>query len=285
MRDADGPPTDSDGQARGAEAPNGEESPRELEQLTELLTECKRGFRSDVAHLVDALDRGALLVPLKEPIQGVPVGEELELEEELSLVPHLVPDPAGQPFAVLFSDEDVLALVGAHLGWQTGDGDLECCTLPARIALQVAQQLLGDAKILGLVINPGDESELMLRRDELGSILQNKPIPLVGYVQAIPPGGDEKTLVSEMAEPPPAVVLDATKACQQRFPAITEINVTQQFNPERDLEPHLTLTLVVGNDPASQALDREAIHRYLVEQLDGKLPPPGYVDVLFESTS
>jgi hypothetical protein len=54
----------------------------------------------------------------------------------------------------------------------------------------------------------------------------------------------------------------------------------QTFNAERDLEPHPTLFLELV-DPTS--VDVEELNRRLAETLEGKLPEPGYIDVLFDT--
>jgi len=60
-------------------------------------------------------------------------------------------------------------------------------------------------------------------------------------------------------------------------PAALAHRLERTFNPDRDLEPHLTLTLSVKADA-----DRSQLFQSVTQALEGKLPPPGYVDVLFE---
>jgi hypothetical protein len=48
------------------------------------------------------------------------------------------------------------------------------------------------------------------------------------------------------------------------------------FSPERDLEPHFTLNLIGSGDEPDPALIQE-----LSEALEGKLPPPGYIDIVW----
>ena len=60
------------------------------------------------------------------------------------------------------------------------------------------------------------------------------------------------------------------------LPDIESYSLQRTFNAERDLEPHLTLTL-----RTRQAVEREALAGRIVAAIQDKLPPPGYIDVLF----
>lgn len=258
------------------------------EDLTPLVERARRGLRSDVAALAAALPTGGLLVPLATPIVDVPLGEPVSLEQgEVSLSPHLLPDQDGACFVALFTDADVLETVGKYLGWKTptpdsaaGEpADLQYCTLPAPAALDLALQLIDNDEIQGLVINPSDEHELLLQRHEVGALSQGQGIPLVGYVKEIPISPDEVRLISEPDAPLDQTLQDAIRLCVSQLPGVQSHRVEQSFNRERDLEPHLTLTLCC-QDPDS--VDSKALNLLLSEHLENKLPPPGYIDVLFE---
>jgi hypothetical protein len=54
--------------------------------------------------------------------------------------------------------------------------------------------------------------------------------------------------------------------------------LTLTFNPDRDLEPHLTLTLT----PRSRDVDFESVTRRIMEAVADHVPPPGYIDILFD---
>src|SRR5262245_5412742 len=139
-------------------------------------------MRRDVAVLVDSLEAGELFVPLARPIAGVPYGEHVELENELSMTPHMLVDTDQKVYAALFTRADVLEAAGDQLGWNTADGPLEYCSLPARVALNMALEVIDEVNVAGLVINAIDASELFLQRSELGSICAGQALPLVGYV-------------------------------------------------------------------------------------------------------
>lgn len=254
----------------------------------------RRGFRSDVQVLTAALPQGALLVPLARAIADVPLGEEVVPEDgEVSLVPHLLPEKDGALFVPLFTDPDILKTVGKYLEWATEEaassasapptaGELQYCTLPALVALDLAQQIIDGKRVLGAVINPSDEYELVLSRNELSTIAKGQAIPLVGYVQEIPLGKDEASLISNVGAAPDPVLVAAIERCLDGLAGILGFELRHTFNSERDLEPHPTLVLRISNE---FDIDLEALNRRLSQHVEGKLPEPGYIDVMFENPS
>lgn len=267
----------SDGTPRFSMHPssgNGAANPRDL---TRAVSTARRGLRRDVRVLVEALDEGELFAPLAAKVSGAVYGEQLDIEDELKLTPHMLEDPEGKLYCALFTKPELMEPLEEELGWTTDGEPLEYCAIPARAAFDMALQVIDERDVLGLVINPLDDTELMLRRIELASIAQNQPIPLVGYVQQIPLQDSERTLVAEPGEPPPPELILSLERCLAGLPEVTGYTLRSTFNAERDLEPHLTLTL---RTRGSTGLD--AIAKCIVREIEDKLPPPGYIDVLFE---
>jgi hypothetical protein len=258
-----------------------EQSDDQLEQSDDLrgaLRQAKTGLKSDVAALVKALENAPLCIPLREHVAGIETGEQMTLDRDLALSPHLLADPSGQLACVAFSNAELLRTAGDNFAWTTDGEDLEYCTLPARIALGMALNVIDDEDVIGIVFNPGDESELFLRRQELGSILQHRPLPLVGYIQGISADEEPATLVAEPGDPPPPELVQALETAVASFPEVVSHALRRTFNPERDLEPHLTLALKIQPN-----VDREHIANGITEAILDKLPPPGYIDVVFET--
>jgi hypothetical protein len=251
-----------------------------LGNLTPAIERAHRGFRSDVEALISVLDTTGLHLALARPIDGATPGVPQEMGEELRLSPHLIAMPDGTLLAALFSERDIAETVGHYLEWTTSGESLDICCLPSRAALSVALELIDETTVVGLLINPGDETELFLSRAEVASIVQSRAIPLVGYVQDIPPHSDEKTLIAELSEPLPPALVRIVESWS-RAPGIAGYELQQTFNAERDLEPHLTLRVKLS-DPT---LDTAALSKPLLAALEGKLPPPGYLDVLFDIVS
>jgi len=253
------------------------ESPLEPVPLTREFARARSGLRRDVEALMAAFDEAELLVPLARDVPNAPEGERIELDGELTIVPHLLPDAEGQLFAALFTHSDPLEPIVSALEWTTGDEPLKVCAFPARIALDMALEVIDEERVLGLVIDAGAESELCLTRAELASILAGRALPLMAYVGNIPEEEKARTLLAEAGEPPPAELLQALLSWAEKTPAALSHRLDRTFNPDRDLEPHLTLTLRVA-----PGANRSELFSEVTQALEGKLPPPGYLDVLFE---
>jgi hypothetical protein len=252
-----------------------EEPPRE--GLTELVKRARRGLRRDVAALEAGLDEAELFVPLRSHIAGAPEGEAVALDRELEILPHLLRDEEGRGFAVLFTDPELVEALAGELGWQTDGRELSVCALPGRVACELSLGLVDEDSVFGLVIDPGHPSELMLRRAELASIAAGTPVPLVGYLEDLPPLDDEQVLLAEPSDPPPRAFVEALERCIAGLAEVTLYRLERTFNPDRDLEPHLTLRLTT----ASEA-DRRALAERVIAAVGEQVPPPGYIDILFE---
>jgi len=236
-----------------------------------------RGLRRDVEALIGALEKAPLLVPLARRMPDSLPGITQEVGTELSLSPHLLFDDQRLGYVAVFTRADLVERATDRVGWTTDDGPLEFCTLPAFIVLEMAVALLEDRRMGGLLLNPFDESELLLRRPEVASLAQRRALPLVGYVADIPHGDDEERLIAEMESPPAAALTSAIEAVLARTQGTAGYSLYRTFNAERDIEPHLTLNVLVEDDD----LDRTALAQALARSVEGELPPPGYIDILF----
>jgi hypothetical protein len=162
------------------------------------------------------------------------------------------------------------------MNWTTGEGSLDICTLPARIGFELALQLIDDTRVVGLVLNPGDESEVFLTRVEAASIAGGKAIPLVGYVQELANPDGPPPLIAELDGPLPSELLQPIEAWVNRC-QFAGYKLQQTFDADRDLEPHLTLRVHADG----KAVDPSVVAPLLAE-LEGKIPAPGYIDVVFD---
>ncbi len=244
--------------------------------LVSAVVQARRGFRKDVAALLDALEQADLLIPLAEPVLGATTGERTKIEGELRLLSHFLPTPEGPQFAALFTSAPLLDAVGAQLGWQTGGGELEFCSVPGGVALQMASGTL-DENVHGVVIDAGAESELVLTTAEVLQLVAGQAIPLVGYVAAIP-DDHERTLIAEPGAPPSAELTAALERCVSELPDLSSYELLRTFNPERDLEPHPTIKLTTN----AGALDHQHLAKHVFNAVGPHLPAPGYVDIVFE---
>jgi len=245
--------------------------------LTLAVAAARSGLRSDVARLVQALQSGELLVPLADDIADAPEGERVETEEPLTIQPHMVLDPDGGAFCVFFTHVAFVEPIASELNWSTAGGELKLCTLMAQHALHMALSVIDEVEVRGLVFNPGTEVELMLLRDELASLAQGQPLPLVGYVEDITSTDEAATLLAEPSDPPPSDFLEALCKAKENLPGVEDCKVQRTFNPERDREAHLTISVTFKGEAA----DREEVAKALADAVEGKVPPPGYIDIVF----
>ncbi|HTA94311.1 MAG TPA: SseB family protein [Polyangiaceae bacterium] len=249
------------------------------QDLTPFVKSAQRGLRRDVQALLDKLPHGELFIPLARNIEGAADGQRLDIDGgEVKLVPHMLLDEDGNHYAALFTHPELIGPMERQLGWKTDDGALKFCTVPALFALDMALEVVDDEHVLGLVLNAGSEFELALRREELASITNGKAIPLVGYVAQLEPDENEQTLIAEGGEPPSPALTAAIEGCLLALPMVEGYALLRTFNAERDLEPHPTLKL------ATRAEESElpGIARQMIDAIGKHLPPPGYIDIVFE---
>jgi SseB protein N-terminal domain len=244
--------------------------------LVSAVKQARRGFRRDVAALLEALEQADLLIPLAEPVAGATTGERTKVQGELRLQPHFLPTPEGPLFAALFTSPPLLDAIGAQLAWQTGGEELQFCSIPGGVALEMAVGTL-DEHVHGIVIDAGAESELVLTAEEARKLVTGQAIPLVGYVAAIPDDHD-KTLVAEPGSPPSPELVAALERCLVELPELSGYELSRTFNPERDLEPHPTVKLRT----VSGQVDHQHLAKHVFNAVGPFLPPPGYVDIVFE---
>jgi hypothetical protein len=264
------------------DGPNGPDAPaHDSLDLTQAVSRARSGYRKDVAALIALLGDGELYVPLARSVQGVPTGERVEIESELSLVPHMLVDEAGKLYCALFTRPELIEQVADRLDWSTDGEELEYCSVPANLALDMALDVIDEQNVLGLVINPTHDGELVLRREELGNIARGRAVPLVGYVSGIAQIEGEASLVAEAGDPPPQALVEALETALVGETEVAGYHLERTFNPERDLEPHLTLTLKTRRAD----LDHETISHRIASAIEDELPPPGYIDIVFEPLS
>lgn len=244
--------------------------------LAQVVKQTRRGFRRDVAALLEALEQADLLIPLAEPVAGATTGERTKVQGELRLQPHFLPTPDGPLFAALFTSAPLLDAIGEKLGWRTAGEGLEFCSIPGGVALEMAAGTL-DEHVQGVIIDAGADSELVLTAAEVKQLVTGHPIPLVGYVAAIPDDHD-KTLIAEPGAAPSPELVAALDRCVAELSELYGYELLRTFNPERDLEPHPTIKLRTAPGP----VDHQHLANHVFGAVGPLLPPPGYVDIVFE---
>jgi len=97
-------------------------------------------------------------------------------------------------------------------------------------------------------------------------------------VANLEPDEGETTLIAEGGEPPGPALTAAIEACMAELPQVERYALLRTFNAERDLEPHPTLELATRVDES----ELPAIARKMIEAIGKHLPPPGYIDIVFD---
>lgn len=246
--------------------------------LTEALLEARVGVKSQVQLLVDALTLAQVYIPLAEDLPDAPLNEALPFDGDLTFRPHMILNEDESIFAVAFSEPDLAQAMQNALGWATSNEELKFICVPAHVAFELCSSVVDGEQVSGLVFNPGTDAELVLLPDEAASLAQGTAIPLVGYVADLPADDDGTTEEVKGADPPPAALIEALSAAKDRIAELVDVSVMTTFNPERDREPHLTITLtVIGR----HGLDRQALADDVMEQAAEHVPAPGYADIVF----
>lgn len=253
-----------------------EEEGRE-EALTAALHTAASGLRSDVEALIHVLEESHVYIPLSEDLPDTPEGEHIHFDGDLTFRPHMILGEEEAIFAVAYSEPELVDPMQKALGWLTAGEELKFICVPAAVALDLAQVTIDGEPVTGLVFNPGTEAELVLRRDEVASLAQGVPLPLVGYVSELEPDADGAQVVEGAAPPPPAL-LEALVRTKESHADLVGFSVQTTFDPERDREPHLTITLtVIGRHD----LNRGALAEAVMDEASPHLPSPGYADIVF----
>jgi hypothetical protein len=244
-------------------------------ELVACLKGARRGFRSDVGRLIQALSAGRLVIPLARDIEGVPEGEPFELTEETPICPFLLSDPEDDGLLfVLFSSPELFT----EQAEAEDQKELRYGVVPGVQALEMALEVLDAGHVKGLVIDPGQPSELFLTRSEVGNLVNKNPIPLLGYVAELAQGQEALTVVADAAAPPPPLFQAKVGQCLAELGGVAGHELLFCFNRERDLEPHWAVRVKLEDVDA----DPQLISTALFRAVEGVVPEPGYLDVVFE---
>ncbi len=248
------------------------------EALSAALHTAQSGLRSDVEALISLLPEAHVYIPLSEDLPDAPEGEQIDIEGDLTFRPHMILGEEQAIFAVAYSQPVLVEPMQTSLDWTTSGTDLKFICVPASVALDLAQVTIDGEEVTGLVFNPGTEAELVLRRDEVSSLAQGIPLPLVGYVSELEPGADQDAHIVEGAAPPPEALLDALERAKESHKDLVGSVVVTTFDPGRDREPHLTISLIVIG---RHDLNRGALAEAVMDEVAPHLPAPGYADIVF----
>jgi hypothetical protein len=161
--------------------------------------------------------------------------------------------------------------------WQTDGGPLQYVQLDAPAALRLLNAMAESRKIMGVALNPFQPEEIALQPQEISKLLKGESFPMPRYIGNLAVQQGEKFLDEEPSPAPSEELIAALDSLIGG--GFLSYRLRQTFNEERDLKPHLMLS-VKTNLPAER-------HPGLAEKINGavqnKVPPPGYLDVIFVS--
>jgi hypothetical protein len=253
-------------------------SSADLPTIEEALVRAQSGYRSDVAALAGVLAQADLYVALVEDSEPGDGPEILEPGASLKL--HTVVDETtGSTWTAIFSSPETLGRAGEELNWETAGGPLQFLAANGvELIKSVLTPALESGATSGIVFDAGQESELAMSADETLSMIGGEPIPLVAYASRQPAHGTEQIQVGEPAVPPPAALTAAIVRVLDRVTEVRSYRLIQVFVSERDVTSHLMLD-IVGDMPEPKEREISAAIGAAIEGIS--LPPPGYLDVVF----
>jgi hypothetical protein len=246
--------------------------------LIDAVRAARRGLRRDVQQLIESLPRGALFIPLARPM-GVPLDRPAVTRESMPVATHLMSDPQGRKAFGLFTRPEFLSKAGGVFGWTTEGKPLQYCGMRGNDAFALALSSI-ERDGMPLVIDAFQPWALELSADEARAIAKGEAVPLVGYAAQTPVQAGETFMTGQPATPPPPELVRSLKAFVAAHAAVAGYDLVQVFNPERDLAPHLLLNLRTKGRGA----DPEALVRDVQEAVREKVPPPGYLDIVFDQS-
>lgn len=243
--------------------------------LTSAVLMATSGRPSDVEVLLARLDTGELCTPLARSLPGVEEGAQLELTDDITLVPHMLVDDQGHAYCALFTRAEFMEPFGIRLGWDTEGGPLQYAAFSARAALEMAVHVMSGDEVFGVVINAGDASELVLRPHEVSALLSGRVIPLESHSKGSSEAAAAGSPVGQDDGVPPPEFVAALESQIAAFPVVLSYELTRTTDSEGDSEPHLTLHLRL----APGDVDTGEIVAAILEGIQDVLPPPGYIDI------
>jgi len=248
--------------------------------LTPYVIQARRGLRRDVKAFASALPNGKLFIPLSRRLEAPISGQKsFTVGTDTEIFAHTLTHPDTKAVAdALFTKKDLMTRCERDFGWKTDGGQLEYCAVPGNLILELVSKNLESGRTSSLVINPFHDSMLELQREEVLGLVKNEPIPLKHYLVGLPVQEDEKSMVGAPANKPSRELVDTILGYVLSHSDLSGYDLFQMFNEERDVEAHLGLNIYSKSGKYDEEISNEiqlAIH--------GKLPPPGYIDILFNS--
>jgi hypothetical protein len=240
--------------------------------LTALVEKTRSGRSKDVQDLLVSFPTARFLLPLKHAVPEAPVGEAVTLDRRVDLSPHYLPDGSARRLALFTYFGPLHRIVQMHR-WMTDGDQLQLFTLPGPAALQLAYRVVDSWNVMRLVIDPGASSELVLTRNEIGSLLEGKATSLTEYAGR----GGMDCVPQYAGDPLPPRLVQAIAACLNGREDVRDHRLESVFDPARDKAPRFVLRLWT-----TDLAYRNALVNAITSAVQHELPPPGEMEVRFE---
>jgi len=254
------------------------------DDLTELAENATSGKRTPVRRFLNGLKQATVFVPTHP---GPPTGSssgagevdaEDDTQEEDELRPRILQTNTEIPFLPLFTDRSFLEEFLERMSKEEGGGNNDVRSISGPKALGVADQLMERGTIEGMIFNLYQDNELRVFHEEVKQLAKDKAVPLKqhllgkevgeGNIQMVPP--PQTTVPGEFTETLREYIRDQ--------PDLDASSWVWGVNPEVDNRPHLIVNLETSRDD----VDREEHVNRLIDLLEGSIPEPGFVEVVFD---
>lgn len=211
-----------------------------FKDLTDALTQAKRGLKSDVAGLTALIPEGGFYLSLARSL-NLP-DDETTPPPEAAISSHMFQHPDGSIYVALFTRAEFARKAQQEQGWVADNGKAEVCPLPARNALYYALQLiLKNEQVVGALINAYQDNAIELNAMEIKSLFEGVAVPFEGYAYNVPYGEGESIMIrlADMSEVP------GFTATVQGFlsanPGLKHYEMVSLFDEQRNLQPYLAI--------------------------------------------
>lgn len=256
------------------------------DELTDLARRATSGKRTPVRRFLNELKEASVLVPTHPgPNPGPSIDrEEVDRtesgQENRELRPRVLETDSGTPFLPLFTGRSFLEAFLERMDPETESFEGSFRSVTGSEGLGLAEQLRQRGTVEGVVFDLYQDTELRVFHEEVKQLARDKAVPLKQHLLGEEVGEGSMHIVP----PPETTVPDAFTETLQEYvrdrPDLESSSWVWGLNPEVDNRPHLIVNLETGGDD----VDREAHVKRLIGLLEGTIPEPGFVEVVFDKT-
>ncbi len=257
------------------------------DELMHLVKNATSGKRTPVRRFLNGLKESSVLVPIHSPDSDTVSSEgksgshkEVSVEGEGKLRPRILKTEAGVPFLPLFTHLSFLEAFRDRMSEGDSSFQFEQCELPGPDGLKLANRLRERGVIDGIIFNMYQKTEVKVFNEEVKQLANDKAVPLKQQLL----GEDVGEGNMHVVPPPQTTVPDAFTETIREYvrdqPELESSDWVWGLNPEVDNRPHLIVNLeTCGNE-----VEHEKHVKQLNQILEGSIPDPGFIEVVFDKS-